>query len=76
MVDHAYAENRFQQANENLSKMSKILQNGDVKAFINLVESEALTLHAMMMTSIPYFILMKPNTLGSNTESMAISRSA
>ena len=63
MVDHAYAENRFQQANENLSKMSKILQNGDVKAFINLVESEALTLHAMMMTSIPYFILMKPNTL-------------
>jgi len=28
-----------------------------------LVESEALTLHAMMMTSMPYFILMKPNTL-------------
>ncbi|MEM6684248.1 MAG: diphosphomevalonate decarboxylase, partial [Bacteroidota bacterium] len=24
---------------------------------------EALTLHAMMMTSAPYFILMKPNTL-------------
>ena len=28
-----------------------------------IVESEALTLHAMMMTSMPYFILMKPNTL-------------
>ena len=28
-----------------------------------IVESEALTLHSMMMTSIPYFILMKPNTL-------------
>jgi diphosphomevalonate decarboxylase len=27
------------------------------------VESEALTLHVMMMTSYPYFILMKPNTL-------------
>ena len=27
------------------------------------MESEALTLHAMMMTSMPYFILMKPNTL-------------
>jgi diphosphomevalonate decarboxylase len=26
-----------------------------------VVESEALTLHAMMMTSMPYFILMKPN---------------
>ncbi|PKP14674.1 MAG: diphosphomevalonate decarboxylase, partial [Bacteroidetes bacterium HGW-Bacteroidetes-23] len=24
---------------------------------------EALTLHSMMMTSMPYFILMKPNTL-------------
>jgi diphosphomevalonate decarboxylase len=63
MFEHPYAENRFTQANDNLTKISTILQNGDVKAFINLVESEALTLHAMMMTSNPYFILMKPNTL-------------
>lgn len=63
MHAHPFAENRFNQANENLSKMSKILQEGDRKAFINLVESEALTLHAMMLTSNPYFILMKPNTL-------------
>ncbi|WP_075341081.1 diphosphomevalonate/mevalonate 3,5-bisphosphate decarboxylase family protein [Tenacibaculum agarivorans] len=63
MIDHPYAENRFKQANDNLSKLSKILQKGDSKAFINLVESEALTLHAMMMTSNSYFILMKPNTL-------------
>jgi len=46
-----------------LGKMSKILQEGNTKEFINLVESEALTLHTMMMTSQPYFILMKPNTL-------------
>ncbi|MCG1035982.1 diphosphomevalonate/mevalonate 3,5-bisphosphate decarboxylase family protein [Polaribacter sargassicola] len=63
MHNHPYAENRFKQANENLGKMSSILQNGDLKAFVNLVESEALTLHAMMLTSNPYFILMKPNTL-------------
>jgi diphosphomevalonate decarboxylase len=63
MHNHPYAKQRFLQANENLSKISKILQNGDVYAFINLVESEALTLHAMMLTSNPYFILMKPNTL-------------
>ena len=63
MHEHPFAENRFKQANENVSKMSKILQEGDSKAFINLVESEALTLHAMMLTSNPYFILMKPNTL-------------
>ena len=30
---------------------------------MEIVESEALTLHAMMQTSIPYFILMRPNTL-------------
>jgi len=63
MHNHPYAENRFKQANENLFKISKILQEGNIKEFINLVESEALTLHAMMLTSNPYFILMKPNTL-------------
>ena len=63
MHEHPYAENRFLQANDNLSKISKILQEGNCKDFINLVESEALTLHAMMLTSNPYFILMKPNTL-------------
>ena len=63
MHNHPYAENRFKQANENLSKMAEILQGGNIKDFISLVESEALTLHAMMLTSNPYFILMKPNTL-------------
>lgn len=63
MHQHPYAEKRFEQANENITKLTEILQSGDLKAFIKLVESEALTLHAMMMTSDPYFILMKPNTL-------------
>lgn len=63
MHNHPFAENRFQQAEENISKMISILKLGDLKVFVNLVESEALTLHAMMMTSNPYFILMKPNTL-------------
>lgn len=63
MIDHPYAKNRFQQAEENISKMKAILKSGNLKSFVSLVESEALTLHAMMMTSNPYFILMKPNTL-------------
>ncbi len=63
MHNHPFGENRFRQANNNITRMSKILQNGDLKAFVQLVESEALTLHAMMLTSNPYFILMKPNTL-------------
>ena len=63
MYNHPFAKQRFQQANDNISKISEVLQKGDLKAFIEIVESEALSLHAMMMTSNPYFILMKPNTL-------------
>ena len=63
MHGHPYAQNRFQQAHDNLKKLKPILASGDLNGFIALIESEALTLHAMMMTSMPYFILMKPNTL-------------
>jgi len=63
MYGHPFAQERFKQADKNLSDMISILKEGDLDAFIALVESEALTLHAMMMTSMPYFILMKPNTL-------------
>lgn len=63
MHNHPFAERRFEQAHENLDKISAVLQNGNLDAFIKIVESEALTLHAMMLTSMPYFILMKPNTL-------------
>jgi diphosphomevalonate decarboxylase len=63
MHNHPFATRRFEQAHENMSKLISIFENGDMDAFIKIVESEALTLHAMMMTSMPYFILMKPNTL-------------
>ena len=63
MHGHAFAHQRFKQANDNIAKLIQVLKNGDVEAFIEIMESEALSLHAMMMTSIPYFILMKPNTL-------------
>jgi diphosphomevalonate decarboxylase len=63
MHGHPYAANRFQQAHENITKLMTVFKTGDLAAFIEVVESEALTLHAMMMTSLPYFVLMKPNTL-------------
>jgi diphosphomevalonate decarboxylase len=63
MHNHPFAEQRFEQAHYNLSAIKTILETGDLNQFIKIVESEALTLHAMMMTSLPYFILMKPNTL-------------
>lgn len=63
MNGHPFAENRFYQAEENILKLKEVLTTGNLESFIQIVESEALTLHAMMMTSSPYFILMKPNTL-------------
>lgn len=63
MHGHPFASQRFEQAHENLDKLRTILAEGNLNDFIGIVESEALTLHAMMMTSNPYFILMKPNTL-------------
>ena len=63
MFGHPFAQERFLQAHDNLAKLKAILASGDLEAFVKIVESEALTLHAMMMTSMPYFILMKPNTL-------------
>ena len=63
MNGHPFAERRFEQAHENLDKLINVFESGYLDDFITIVESEALTLHSMMMTSIPYFILMKPNTL-------------
>ncbi|GGG36240.1 diphosphomevalonate decarboxylase [Croceivirga lutea] len=63
MKGHPFAEKRFEQAHQNLNKLQTIFAEGNLDEFIEIVESEALTLHAMMMTSIPYFLLMKPETL-------------
>jgi len=63
MYGHPFAKERFAQAHNNLAKLKTILASGNLNEFVKIVESEALTLHAMMMTSMPYFILMKPNTL-------------
>lgn len=63
MHNHPFAVQRFDQAHKNMSQLKEILESGNLKQFIEIVESEALTLHAMMMTSMPYFILMRPNTL-------------
>ncbi len=63
MHDHPFAKERFRQANDNLGRIIDILESGNLIDFAELVESEALTLHAMMLTSSPSFILMRPNTL-------------
>ena len=63
MKSNPFATERFSQARRNLKALLQALRTGDTETFIRITESEALTLHAMMMTSQPYFLLMKPNTL-------------
>ncbi len=63
MIGHPFASSRFDQAFVNLELLKNILQKGDLDEFIKITESEALSLHAVMMTSSPYYLLMKPNTI-------------
>ena len=63
MDNHSFSFGRLAQAENNMGLLKNALKNGNYDSFIELVELEALTLHAMMLTSKPYFILIKPNTL-------------
>jgi len=63
MEDNIFAENRYAQARTRFADLQIALQKGDLEAFGQITENEALTLHALMMTSEPSYILMRPNTL-------------
>ena len=63
MEDNRFAAERFKQANENLEQLLSAMTQGDMPEFIRIVEEEALTLHALMMTSYPSYILMEPQTI-------------
>ena len=63
MEGNPYAEARYAQANRRTSRMMDILRRGEVEDFGQLVESEALTLHALMMSSQPPYLLIQPSTL-------------
>ena len=63
MQDHPFAQGRIDQANNNTAQILNALKTGDWESFGNIVETEALTLHALMMTSNPSYILLKPASL-------------
>jgi diphosphomevalonate decarboxylase len=63
MDKNPFASTRFRQGNRNSLELLSILKTGDYDSFISMVESEAMTLHAMMLSSNPWFILVQPNTL-------------
>lgn len=63
MEGNPYAPARYAHANENIENLLTALKSGELDTFMNITESEALQLHALMMCSNPSYILMKPNTL-------------
>lgn len=63
MDGNPYSSVRYVQARQNTAVLLGALGSGDLDTFINVTESEALQLHALMMCSSPSFILMEPNTL-------------
>lgn len=65
MNDHMFAEGRFTQAKKHYSHCVAALRSGDIEAVGKILESEALSLHAMMMTSPVPYTLLKPNTLAA-----------
>lgn len=63
MDSNIFASSRYDQARKNIGELYSIMKTGDLEAFGEIAESEALTLHALMMCSSPSYMLMKPDTL-------------
>lgn len=65
MEDNLYADSRYQQARQRLNRLTDAMRAGDLETFGRITESEALTLHALMMTSAPPYLLMEPNSIAA-----------
>ncbi len=63
MHKHPYRDQRKVQAHDNLTRITEALRCGDWTLFGEITENEALSLHSLMMSSNPGYILMHPNTL-------------
>lgn len=63
MQGHPFAQARLAQANENCRLAIEYISEGKVWELGEIIENEAMTLHALMMTSSPSFMLMEPQTL-------------
>lgn len=63
MDHHPYATIRYEEARRHLDQLISCLHRGDLEQFVQICESEAMQLHAMMMASNPYYMLMQPNTV-------------
>lgn len=63
MMNHRFKDQRVKTANYNFIRLKKAIFEGDFDIFSQVVEDEAMMLHALMMTSQPNFCLLHPNSL-------------
>lgn len=63
MTNHPYKQARIKQAHSNTYQLLEILKTGNWNHFLNIAEHEALSLHALMMSSTPGYTLLHPNSL-------------
>jgi diphosphomevalonate decarboxylase len=63
MNNHPYLGGRLLQVGQNLDNLLIALEFGNWDDFISIVENEALSLHALMLSSYPGFFLLEDSTL-------------
>ncbi|MFO8086690.1 MAG: hypothetical protein R6T91_02635 [Bacteroidales bacterium] len=63
MNGHFYAENRIQQASSNMARLLDALYQNNWPVITEVVENEALSLHAMMLSSLPGYTLLQQETI-------------
>jgi diphosphomevalonate decarboxylase len=63
MNNHPYSQARKDQAFSNIRTLIQVFESGDLEKFTQIAENEALSLHAMMLSSNPWYSLLKPGTL-------------
>lgn len=63
MEKNPFAEARYRQAMDHAIEILQVLENGDTERFVRIVEQEAMTLHGLMMSSDPGYVLMKHGTI-------------
>ncbi len=63
MNHHPYKNARIKQAQSNTLLLLDALKQGDWETFIDIAESEALSLHGLMMSSNPGYTLLFPESL-------------
>ena len=63
MEGHPYGLSRYEEAGRKLLHLIEAMKTNDLTTFCELIETEALELHGLMMSSKKSFILMSPETL-------------